>query len=97
RLQRLLFSLRQAAAEELERDAAGGTERDREADPGPHPPQRVPPPFLTQERGDDPDDQERFDALAEADDEGREHQAGRLNSGSPCTPCKAHLTNTGGL
>jgi hypothetical protein len=73
RLQPLLLLLRQLFADQVEADADRGAEDDRDPDPDPHLPHRVLPPLLDQEGGDDADDQRGLDALAQGDDEGRNH------------------------
>ena len=46
---------------------------DRAGDAEPHPAQRVAAALLAEERGDDPDDQRRLEALPQTDDEGGKH------------------------
>ena len=76
RLQALLLALRQVLVDELERDAGGDADADRRGDADPHPLHRIAPAgVLAQERGDDPDDERRFDAFAETDHERRQHLA----------------------
>ena len=60
-LEPLLLPVRQLLAEELEPDADGDADGDAIADAGPDPAERVAPALLAQERGDDADDQRRFE------------------------------------
>ncbi len=62
----------------FERDRHPGAERDRDRHADPHRPQRVPSALLGQERRDDADDERRFEALAQADDECGEHETQTL-------------------
>ena len=73
RLQALLLPLWQLLVDDLQRDADGEADGGRGGDAEPHPAQRVGPPLLAQEGGDDADDERRLDALAQADDERRKH------------------------
>jgi hypothetical protein len=73
RLQALLLFLRQLFADQVEADADGGAEDDRDADPDPHLAHRVPAPLLDQEGRDDADDERGLDALSQSDYEGGNH------------------------
>jgi hypothetical protein len=74
RLELLLLALREVLLGHVQGPGGASTEEQRDQHPEPHPPQRVAPALLRQERGDDPDDQRGFEALPQADDEGRKHE-----------------------
>ena len=62
--------------EQLQGHADGGAEHDRDSDARPYVAQGVATLLLAEEGCDDPDDQGGFDALAESDDESRQHGPG---------------------
>ena len=66
-LQLLLLALRKLLVEELQGDTHRGAQADCDRDPDPDVPKGLPLALLAQERRDDPDDQRRFEALAEPD------------------------------
>ncbi len=80
RLEPFLLLLRQLTVEDLQSDGDPGAERHGGGDTDPHQPKRIVPALLPQERGDDADDQGRFDPFAEADYEGREHRSPRRSN-----------------
>ena len=73
RFELLLLLLREVLLGDAQRNRRPRAEQDRSPDAEPHPPERVAPATLDEERGDDPDDQRCFEAFPEPDDEGREH------------------------
>jgi hypothetical protein len=73
RLEPFLPGLRELPVEYLQADCCARAECDRDRDAEPHQAQRVGAPLLLQEGGDDPDDERRLDAFAEADHERCDH------------------------
>ena len=73
RLELLLLALGEVRVQHLQRNPEADAEEHRDSDSGPHRAQRIPAARAGEEGGDDDDDQRRFEALAEADDEGRQH------------------------
>jgi hypothetical protein len=75
RLQALLLSLWQAGGDHLQRDRDADADQHRYRRAGPDLPQRVPSALLSQERGDDADDERRLESLPQPDHECRQHQS----------------------
>ena len=73
-LELLLLALGEVLLGHVQGPGRASAEEQRDQHPEPHPPQRVASTLLRQERGDDPDDQRRFEALPQADDEGGKHE-----------------------
>ena len=75
RLETFLLLLRQGLVEDLQADRDADAQRERKQDTGPHGTKRIPSSLLAQERGDDPYDQRRLDALPQPDHERRQHDS----------------------
>ena len=69
----VLLPLRQVRGDHLQGDRDADADDDGRGGADPDLAKRVPPPLLAQERGDDPDDQRRLQALTQPDHECRQH------------------------